>query len=130
MNKPLFQHECLHHVSLNVTDLERAKAFYNDILGLREIERPAFNFPGAWYTVGETGQQLHLIVREAQTERNRDINTREGHFAIRVNDFEKTLQWLRQHNIEHKANPDSITGFAQIFLLDPDGNVIELNAAR
>ncbi len=40
----------------------------------------------------------------------------------------QTLEWLRQRGIEHKANPQSTAGFAQIFLLDPDRNVIELNA--
>ncbi|MDF2835679.1 MAG: glyoxalase, partial [Paenibacillus sp.] len=35
-------HESIHHASLIVTDLERSKAFYEQILGLRELERPAF----------------------------------------------------------------------------------------
>ena len=38
----------LHHVSLCVTDVERARRFYIGILGLEEIERPNFPFPGAW----------------------------------------------------------------------------------
>jgi glyoxylase I family protein len=130
MNNPILQHTGLHHVSLIVTDLERAKAFYKDILCLPEIERPPFDFPGAWFAVGEIGQQLHLIVHDGETQRSGGIDTRDGHLAIRVNDYDKTLEWLVQNNIEYKANPNSITGFAQIFLLDPDRNVIELNAAR
>ena len=39
----------LHHISVVVTDLARAKAFYGEVLGLRELSRPAFEFGGAWY---------------------------------------------------------------------------------
>src|SRR4030095_2371220 len=59
--------ETLHHVSLPIRDLAVAKAFYSGILELAEIERPAFNFPGAWYAVGD--RVLHLIVEEKSTFR-------------------------------------------------------------
>lgn len=52
--------ETLHHVTITVTDLNRARRFYAGVLSLEEIERPAFEFAGAWYRLGD--QQLHLIV--------------------------------------------------------------------
>ncbi|MBI3636955.1 MAG: VOC family protein [Candidatus Rokubacteria bacterium] len=48
------------HVSLLVSDVDRAKVFYTGLLGLREIARPAFDFPGAWYSLGND-LALHLI---------------------------------------------------------------------
>jgi glyoxylase I family protein len=41
--------ESIHHVSIPipVADLERSKTFYREVLGLKEIERPPFDFPGA-----------------------------------------------------------------------------------
>jgi len=122
--------EGIHHVSLIVTDLERAKTFYRDVIGLREIERPPFDFPGAWFAVGGTGQQLHLIVHRGETKREGGIDTRDGHFALRVTDYDAALAWLERCGVAYKANRESITGFAQIFVLDPDRNVVELNAAR
>jgi len=122
--------EGIHHVSLIVTDLERAKAFYRDVIGLREIERPPFGFPGAWFAVGGTGQQLHLIVHAGETKREGGIDTRDGHFALRVTDYDAALAWLERCGVAYQANRDSITGFAQIFVLDPDRNVVELNAVR
>lgn len=122
--------DCLytHHVSLVVRDLPAAKAFYSSVLGLREMKRPAFDFPGAWYAVGEH-QQLHLLVHPpAQTIRELGgIDSRDGHFALRIADFWAAVRHLEQLGVEHRVNPNSITGFAQIFLCDPDGNVIELN---
>ncbi|MFC5650691.1 VOC family protein [Paenibacillus solisilvae] len=122
--------EGIHHVSIIVTDLEKARAFYSEIIGLQEIKRPDFDFPGTWYAIGPNGQQLHLIVHEGQTKRTGGIDTRDGHFALRVTSFDDTLAWLESHSVPCKANRESITGFAQIFLLDPDRNVIELNVAR
>lgn len=123
-------HLCIHHVSLLVADLERAKTFYTTILGLRLVDRPPFDFEGAWLAIGETGQQLHLIVHEGETRRSGGIDTRDGHFAIRISHYDETIRWLEQHQIEFKANPNSRAGFPQIFLLDPDRNIIELNAER
>ncbi|MFC0273019.1 VOC family protein [Metabacillus herbersteinensis] len=117
----------LHHTSLSVTDLEKAKQFYRDVLCLTEIERPNFNFPGAWFAIGT--QQLHLIVDPlSQTIRNdKTLNSREGHFALRVDNYYDTINWLKKKNIEVLAKPTSQSGFAQLFCTDPDGNLIELN---
>jgi catechol 2,3-dioxygenase-like lactoylglutathione lyase family enzyme len=120
----------LHHVSLTVTDLERAKHFYSSILGFREIQRPNFDFPGAWYEV--EGQQIHLIVLPAsQTIRpDKSLSSREGHFALRVKDYDETLTWLKEKDVELLEKPNSKSGFKQIFCADPDGNLIELNVEQ
>jgi catechol 2,3-dioxygenase-like lactoylglutathione lyase family enzyme len=123
----VIQYKELHHVSLTVTDLERAKHFYSSILCLKEIQRPNFDFPGAWYEV--EGQQLHLIVLPtSQTIRqDKRLSSREGHFALRVKDYIETLNWLKSKDIELLEKPNGMSGFAQIFCADPDGNLIELN---
>ena len=124
----------LHHVALPVTDLERSRRFYADVLGLTEIERPAaFDFPGAWFAIGDG--QLHLIVRPDGTKRTgKPIDSRDVHFAIRVHDFDVVLQRLRGRGYRDDAdatdpmrirvNRSPNAGFPQIFLLDPDAHVI------
>lgn len=121
--------ESIHHTAVIVTDVERAKRFYGGILGLREIPRPAFGFDGVWYRVGEN-QELHLIVHPAaRTLRGTTtIDGRDGHFAMRVSSYVKTLEHLRAHGIACREVPVNPTSWAQIYLTDPDGNVIELNA--
>ncbi|SEM51994.1 Catechol 2,3-dioxygenase [Mesobacillus persicus] len=125
--KDLIKYKCLHHVSLSVSDLERAKDFYGKTLCLKEIPRPDFDFPGAWYEI--EGQQLHLIVAPtSQTIReDKSLSSREGHFALRVENYNDTLKWLIQNEAEILEKPNGKSGFAQIFCADPDGNLIELN---
>lgn len=122
--------EGLHHVAVPVTDLERAKRFYGEVLGLEEIQRPAFDFPGAWYALGEG--QLHLIVHTSpRTLRGTtEIDSRDGHFAARVRDYDATLARLRAHGVPLKAKRVNVTPWSQIYVTDPDGNVIELNVER
>jgi catechol 2,3-dioxygenase-like lactoylglutathione lyase family enzyme len=123
----LIHYKGFHHVSLSVTDLEAAKNFYNNILCLKEIPRPNFDFPGAWYELGS--HQLHLIVEpSSQTIRpNKSLSSREGHFALRVENYHDTLNWLKKNSVEILEKPNSKSGFAQIFCADPDGNLVELN---
>lgn len=123
----MIQYENIHHVSLSVTDIEKAKRFYSEVLGFQEIARPDFDFLGAWYQIGH--QQLHLIVHpESTTIRpNQKISSRDGHFAIRVKDFKQTLTHLKEHGVDIVEKPYSKSGFAQIFCADPDGNLIEFN---
>lgn len=128
----------IHHVSLTVTDLERSRAFYRDVLGLVEIERPPFNFPGAWFQVG-SAQQLHLIVHSRATFRGKPIDTRDIHFAVRVASFPETLAFLHEKGFHEDADPEgpwkliaqphATAGFPQIYITDPDRHVIELNAS-
>ena len=122
--------ESLHHVSLVVRDLARAKAFYGGLLGLPELPRPAFDFDGAWYGLGD--RQLHLIVHPpARTVRGTtDIDGRDGHFAVRVADYDATVEYLRSRGVPIKESRQNVTPWAQIYITDPDGNVIELNVER
>lgn len=122
--------DSIHHISLNVTDLERAKRFYGNILGLQEIERPDFDFQGAWYELGD--RQLHLIVHDpGRTLRGtNEVDSRDGHFALRVRSYRQTRDYLISMGLRVKDQPVNKTPWPQIFVTDPDGNVIEFNAER
>jgi catechol 2,3-dioxygenase-like lactoylglutathione lyase family enzyme len=120
----------LHHVSINVTDLERARHFYSVVLGLPELPRPPFDFAGIWYQLGD--RQLHLIVHPpARSLRGTTlIDGRDGHFALRVTDYDAVLAQLRGHGVPVVERRENATPWAQIYVTDPDGNVIELNVER
>ena len=121
----------LHHSALCVTDIVRSKRFYGEVLGLQEIPRPDFDFEGAWYEFAD-GSQLHLIVHDTPLALRGTtvIDARDGHLALRVDSYAAALERLKALGIDHLAYWDNKTPWAQIYVTDPDGNVVELNAER
>jgi glyoxylase I family protein len=125
----MIEYEALHHVSLAVRDLKQARHFYTNLLKFQEIQRPPFNSKGIWYAVGTT-QQLHLLEHPTgETLRKGEIDSVDGHFAIWVKSYHKTIVFLEAASIPHEARPDSLAGFSQIYVLDLDRNIIEFDAA-
>jgi len=125
----------LHHVLVGTTDVERSRVFYRDVLELREIARPAFAFPGAWFLFGG-GQHLHLALREGTTNRiGKPVDAADVHFALGMSSYTKTVAWLRAKGFDDTLpgddmkkmilRPDSIVGRPQIYIMDPDHNIIE-----
>ena len=118
--------EAIHHVSLGVTDLERSRLFYREILKLEEIARPPFGFPGAWFSAGSS-QQVHLIVHPNSTFRtSKALDTRDGHFAVRVASYRQTVVYLWSRGYSEDAKdefkrmilqPYATAGFPQIYIL-------------
>jgi glyoxylase I family protein len=108
----------VHHVSINVDDVEAALTFYTDVLGLsRRADRPDFGFGGAWLDAG--GQQVHLIEGAAPAALGQ-------HFALLVDDLEGTIAELRDRAVE-VSDPRPVGSSRQAFLTDPTGNLIELH---
>jgi len=118
----------LHHVSINVTDLDRAVRFYTDVLRLQPTTRPPFDFPGAWFQIGS--QQVHLIVHSARDvpAGTATLDTQRAHFALRVDSYREMLAHLKALDVPCLERPQNKTPWPQIYLRDPDGNLIELNA--
>ena len=111
----------VHHVSLNVDDLEASLAFYVDQLGLEVLPRPDFGFPGAWLRSG--GQEVHLMQVEDH------VAPKGQHFAFRVTDLDGTLEALQAQGIEVSKAFELPNG-RQAFLQDPAGNMLELNEPK
>lgn len=108
----------VHHVSINVDDVEGALRFYCDVLGLEpRTDRPAFSFGGAWLDAG--GQQVHLIEGQPPPGLGQ-------HFALLVDDLDDTVAELREQGLE-VPDPKPVGTGRQTFVTDPAGNVVELH---
>jgi glyoxylase I family protein len=114
--------ESLDHVTVNITDVERAKKFYGGLLGLEELPRPAsFDFPGAWFRAGNA--LIHLVGRaQADAESSR-------HFALWVKDVKAAYATIEAAGFEAKWDKRKIPGIDRFFTRDPDGNRIELQGS-
>jgi gamma-glutamyltranspeptidase/glutathione hydrolase len=110
------------HITLHVHNLTRSLTFYREVLGLPQVRRPDFPFPGAWFSLGERGRTLHLVERAAPV-----FSAIHGtHVAIRVPDLLGLRLVLgRTHHANVTVGPVRPDGGNQIYLPDPDGHVWE-----
>lgn len=112
----------LNHIALHVLDVARSSRFYAEILGLPAMDRPAFDFPGAWFRLGPV-QQLHLIGERQETVH---AHPKGNHFALRVASIRQAEVDLRSKQVPFTGPQQRPDGVWQIFLQDPDGYYIEL----
>ncbi len=112
------------HVSISVSDIDASVKFYCDLLGLEQIPRPDFGFPGAWLSI--SGNPVHLTTGGTMRGHDAPLRANDPHFAIRfMGDLDAYLDGLRAHGVPVYELPNSPAADRQTFILDPDGNVIE-----
>lgn len=128
----------LDHVSLPTTDLDRSVAFYREVLGLHPVPRPAFKSRGAW--MGSGTLEVHLTVNPGGHFRpDPRIDTGDIHFAARVADFAAMVRHLESKGYRRDlpdGDPKRLVfrlggpaPYQQLYLLDPDNHLIEINDA-
>src|SRR6516225_7377385 len=106
------------HVSVIVTDVERSRRFYRDVLGLKEIAKPkTFDFVVLWFDLGN--QQLHLLLKPQPDT----VSPR--HFALRVTDAQAARAYFREHGIAPQETTP-IPHCDRFFIADPDLNRVEV----
>jgi catechol 2,3-dioxygenase-like lactoylglutathione lyase family enzyme len=116
----------LDHVNLLIDDgdaaLQRARAFYGELLGLETVERPTntdSGRPGLWFRCGN--QQLHLTT---EPDASRVNQTSRRHPAFRVANLESMRARLEAAGVEIIAG-NRFPGQERFFARDPWGNRLE-----
>ena len=114
----------LHHAGLLVSDLDRARVFYEAVLGLKVYpNRPDLPYPGEWYELGN-GQQLHLMQLpnpDAASVRP-EHGGRDRHIALAVRNMAALKSRFDAAGVRYTA---SQSGRAALFCRDPDANTLE-----
>ncbi len=114
------------HVALPTSDAARGERFYCDVLGFHPVPRPSFSFDGRWLVHENVGVMLHLIHNDDLAEKRAEINSLRGHFAIRCEVIDAAKATLKQQGVDFVERRLPDYGYRQLFLHDPDGNVVEL----
>lgn len=108
----------VHHVAINVEDVDAAVEFYTKKLGMTlRTDRPDFGVPGAWLDAGH--QQIHLLQVPVPEPRGQ-------HFALHVADLDAVVAELRDGGVT-VSDPNPVGTGRQAFTADPAGNQIELH---
>ena len=123
-------HLRFNHIALSVKDIDRAAAFYKQVLNLPEITNRTKTEGIRWFSLGEN-KELHLIsiIKEPVT-----IN-KAVHIALTTTNFDAFVKALEREHIEYSDWPGTVNkiniradGIKQVFFRDPDGYWIEVNS--
>jgi catechol 2,3-dioxygenase-like lactoylglutathione lyase family enzyme len=123
------------HLALSVNDVDRSAEFYARVLNLSEIDRQARAKGVRWFSLGNGGQQLHLISHEYYQGGPVKIN-KAVHLALATDHFDEFLKQLDADGVAYgdwRGGPKQIEtrsdGVKQVYFQDPDGYWIEVNDA-
>ena len=138
----------LNHITIVVSDIEKSKKFYKEILGLdstfeEEIGGDQFSKVTAIQNLKLRfavlkDKESNMIIELAQflkpeAEIHRDFR----HIAFEVDDVDRIYSALKERNIETLSEPVTISdprpkinGKRFFYFRDPDGNLIELFNSR
>ena len=109
----------LQHVNTRSADVEKTRAFYEQLLGLQPGPRPAFASKGYWMYLG--GQPiLHLVQRPAGEAAKPDSGNVD-HLAFHGRDRDGLKAALANSGVTFRETD------TQVFIHDPDGLKIEIN---
>lgn len=107
------------HVNLSVDDVERARAFYGEVLGLPDAPRPAdAGRAGCWFRLGDV--EIHISL-----ESGADNAASKRHVAFEVEGLDGWRAALAAAGAPIEDGRQ-IAGMRRFFARDPAGNRLEL----
>jgi catechol 2,3-dioxygenase-like lactoylglutathione lyase family enzyme len=114
----------INHVSIPTRDLDESERFYAELVGAERLPSPNFGTPVRWLSIGDV--QIHLLL-------DRHGGGGPGHLGITVDEVAPVYERARDLGaFDPAANghyfwelPD---GVVQLYLRDPSGNLVEVNA--
>jgi catechol 2,3-dioxygenase-like lactoylglutathione lyase family enzyme len=126
----------MQHFMVLAKDLEKTRAFYCDVLGLKTGPRPAFRFKGLWIYAGDVAC-IHVGERASYNETSRTPANPEDpidhgtgsvdHIAFAATNYEEMTASFARHNVPFRSTQVPGKDLRQLFVFDPDGIQIEIN---
>lgn len=113
----------INHVTTMVKDTARAMKFYNELLGIKQIQSQVDNPAITWLQL-DNGVMVHLIETEEAPAKPGNV-----HHAFQVDDLEETQETLEKNGFTILRGGIRYDGQAYFFIEDPDGNSVEFCTA-
>ena len=110
-------------VGTPVTDMKRARAFYEGVLGLKVAETMG---KGSWieYSLGNNTLAIASVG-------DKWLPSSDGSSAaLEVDDFDATIKWLKDRHITFTNEPFETPCCRIAIIQDPDGNKIAIHKLK
>ena len=120
----------IHHIALNVSDLDRSENFYTDVLGLKVAKRFSKGLRHLMLKAGSSYIAL-FEVPDLEIESHIVELSQNGymHFAFNIEkqQFQLAVQKLRNNNINIGEGPLRRGDGNSVYFQDPDYNHLEIH---
>jgi catechol 2,3-dioxygenase-like lactoylglutathione lyase family enzyme len=116
----------LDHFNIRTRKLADTVRFYEDVLDLKNGDRPNFSFPGAWmYSEGKP--VVHIVDISKTDEQQKPDSGVVHHVAFASHGFSGMKQRLKSKGLAFDVREVPGVAVWQIFVTDPNGVMLELN---
>ena len=129
-SRSLMQLKGIHHIALNVKDLDRAERFYTDVLGFQVTHRFS---KGLRHLMLETGNAAIALFEtpNLKVEEAMNLVSEDGylHLALEADpaDFKAIIKELQTKKIQIDNGPVKRGNGESVYFNDPDHNHLEIH---
>jgi predicted enzyme related to lactoylglutathione lyase len=115
--------QSLAFVGIPVTDMKRARAFYEEVLGLPVVEE----MMGGQWVEYDLGNNTLAIANVGPQWTPSDQGTGA---ALEVDDFDTAVKWLKERNVTFVVEAYESPCCRMAIIQDPDGNNIVIHKLK
>lgn len=121
----------LFHVAIKTADLDATRVFWRDIIGLKEIQRPDFGYPGAWLGCPQPGGLgiIHIYAGGPALGPSGTAPYGTGaidHVSLSCSGYRAYIDRFTAAGLDWREFIVPGTSLWQIFVYDPSGVQLEL----
>ena len=121
----------LFHLAIKTGDLAATRRFWCEVIGLREVPRPDFGYPGAWLACPQPGGQAIIHVYAGGPALGEGGVAPQGtaaidHVSLSCSGYHAYLQRFRGAKLDWREYLVPGTTLWQLFVYDPSGVQLEL----
>lgn len=121
----------LFHLAIKTADLAATRAFWSGVIGLRDVARPDFGYPGAWLACAQPGGQAILHVYAGGPALGPSGHVESGtaaidHVSLACVGYHAYRARFRAAGLDWREFLVPGTTLWQLFVHDPSGVQLEL----
>ncbi|MCM0021235.1 MAG: hypothetical protein NBV67_14680 [Tagaea sp.] len=121
----------LFHIAIKTADLAATKRFYCEVMGLLEVPRPPFGFPGAWLALPMPGGSaiIHVYAGDAAKDGSGHVpvgTSAIDHVSITASGYHEFRARFERYGLPYREFLVPGRTLWQLFVYDPSGVQLEL----